>query len=59
MICDYGEVLYHDLSCQLRAKKESKPEVVKTKPIHGLAVDLPTNDTTSNPPGVPTISRFF
>ena len=33
--------------------KESKPEVVKTKPVHGLAVDLPTNDATSNPPGVP------
>ena len=38
--------------------KESKPEVVKTKPVHGLAVglhDLPTkfNDAASNPPGVP------
>ena len=33
--------------------KESKPEVVNTKPVDGLVVDLPTNDATSNPPGVP------
>ena len=33
--------------------KESKSEVVNTKPVHGLAVDLPTNYATSNPPGVP------
>ena len=26
---------------------------MKTKPVYGLAVDLPTNDATSNPPGVP------